>query len=75
MTHYRNLSGQSGVHSYEISESSIVIRFIDGSTYLYDGIRPGKDHVEKMKKLAASGEGLATYINKFVRDNFASRLK
>ena len=30
--------------------------------------------VEQMKKLAGAGQGLATYISKFVQDNYALKL-
>jgi hypothetical protein len=48
------------------------LKFKDGRTYLYDYAKPGKVHVEEMKKLAVEGNGLTTYINKYVRDNYSS---
>lgn len=75
MERYTNLGGDSGVAFFEIKESSILIEFKDGGTYLYDYMMPGEMHVEEMKKLARFGEGLNEYINKHVRKNYAAKLK
>ena len=73
MQRYLNLSGNSGVLAYDISTDAITVRF-DTGTYLYNCDRPGRIHVEQMKKLAVAGQGLATYISKFVQDNYALKL-
>jgi hypothetical protein len=73
MERYRNLSGRSGVVAYEVHAMAIVVRFADGGEYVYTYDRPGERHVEAMKALARDGRGLATYINRFVRDRFAQR--
>ncbi|HEY6160434.1 MAG TPA: hypothetical protein VI112_04400 [Bacteroidia bacterium] len=70
MTRYKNLSGTSGVRKYSISADHIDVQFSDGETYRYSHRAPGRTHVEKMKELAEAGSGLATYINKYVRDNY-----
>jgi hypothetical protein len=70
---YRDLSGDSGVDSYECGADWIRIRFKTGGTYLYDHVTPGSMHVERMKQLARSGDGLATYVNQHVRRNFSRR--
>lgn len=44
-----------GVSAYQIFEDAIILKFKDGRTYLYDYTRPGKEQVEKMKKLATDG--------------------
>lgn len=65
MEHYKNLGGDSGVSSYEISSSSIKIKFKDtAAIYVYTYTRPGQLHVERMKELAIAGHGLQAYINK-----------
>ncbi len=64
-------SDNGGVVGYEIRDNGIVLKFKDGRNYFYDHTRPGKVHVDNMKKLALSGSGLTTYINKYVRDNYA----
>jgi hypothetical protein len=71
MKPYKNLSGSSGIVAYEIGKNLIKIIFSSHvRPYVYTYKRPGKIKVEQMKELAKKGKGLATYINKFVRDNF-----
>lgn len=74
LTPYRNRSGSSAVDSYALMDDGIVIRFSDGSTYRYGEEHPGRYHVGQMKSLAMSGRGLATYINRYVRDKHEERL-
>lgn len=74
MQPYKDLSGDSGIAAYEIGPESICIRFMDGGTYLYDASAPGRAHVARMQQLAQAGDGLNTYINQHVRDNYADRL-
>ncbi len=72
MIPYRNLSGNSGVVAYELGDGFIKVRFRhESKIYVYDRERPGLGHVRKMKKLAAAGKGLSTYISQHVRENFA----
>jgi hypothetical protein len=71
---YKNLSGKSGVESYEIREKSIVIKFRYAGKYLYNYDRPGEEHVEEMKRLALAGRDLATYISKNVKKSFTKKL-
>lgn len=73
MKPYRDLSGDSGVDSYEDGVDWIKVRFKQGGTYLYDGDRPGLEHVDRMKQLASAGDGLATYISRYVRRNYSRR--
>lgn len=71
MKKYLNRSGNSGVTYYEIGKDYIKVLFIDmDKTYLYNYIKPGKVHVEKMKKLAVKGLGLSTYISRYVKENY-----
>lgn len=37
---------------------------------MYTDKSAGAKHIRQMKKLAEKGEGLSTYINKFVHDKF-----
>jgi hypothetical protein len=74
MNRYRNLSGNSGVRTYAIREESIAVQFADAKTYVYSYASAGRSHIDAMKRLAKSGEGLATYINKHVRDRYEARL-
>lgn len=75
MTPYRNLSGKSGIVSYELSEDSITVVFRSGRYrhYLYDGTRPGISVVERMKALARQGYGLNRYILSDVKHNFSRK--
>ena len=74
MKRYRGADGDSGVAAYECGPDWITIRFRRGGTYLYDTERPGTRHVLAMQRLAESGDGLNTYINQHVRDNYSKRL-
>lgn len=75
MPAYANRGGDSGVTSYEIDDDSIIIEFKDGSQYLYNDSSPGPAAVEEMKRLAQAGEGLNSYISRYVRKNYAKKLR
>jgi len=71
MENYRNLTGKSGVHSFEIGNDYIRVKFFSTfRTYTYSYRKAGSHHVEKMKSLARSGSGLNSYINKNVKNKF-----
>lgn len=74
MVKYKNLSGSSGVVAYEVGEDSISIRFEDGDIYLYNYSSTGFRKIEEMKRLAGTGNGLATYINKNVKNKYAKKV-
>jgi len=74
MKAYKKQGGPSGISAYAIGDDNIKIRFVDGSIYLYNFKSTGKQNVERMKKLAEAGKGLATFINKHVRKKFAAHL-
>ena len=71
---YQNLSGDSGVRFYAAGADFLRVWFIGGDGYEYDYDKPGRSHVEEMKRLAEAGRGLATYISRYVRENFARKL-
>lgn len=71
MERYGDVRGDSGVVAYETGPDYIRVKFKHGGTYEYDYANSGKFQVDRMKVLAASGEGLATFINKFVKDRYA----
>ena len=73
MTPYKNISNQSGVTAYEISDEGIRVQFVSGDVYYYSYTTPGSTHVEEMKRRASKGLGLATYISQNVREEFASK--
>jgi hypothetical protein len=74
MKPYGNKSGGSGVAAYAIEDKAIVIRFRNDDTYRYTYERTGQFEVEKMKRLAAPGQGLSSYISRFIGDRYAEKL-
>jgi hypothetical protein len=74
MQPYRDTSSQSGVAAYEDGPGYLKVRFRSGDTYLYDRRHPGPRRLARMKALAASGRGLATYIAQEVRDDYAEKI-
>jgi len=74
MQPYQNLGGNSGVRAYEIGEGSIRVEFVHGRSYLYTNASTGAAHIAEMQRLARSGEGLATYINKHTHDTYEREL-
>lgn len=69
MERYRNRGDDSGVSSYEIGTDFIKVKFSKTiRTYTYSYRRAGRVHVESMKRLALSGNGLNSYINRYVKD-------
>jgi hypothetical protein len=68
---YRNSGGDSGVSSFEIGSDYITVKF-SGSfrSYRYSYRKAGHNHVETMKRLARSGSGLNSYINRYVKNLF-----
>ena len=73
MRPYKNTSGHSGVISYEITEDGIIVRFTD-AIYSYTYSSAGKKNVERMKRLAESGEGLSTFISREVKERFEEKI-
>lgn len=74
MQRYRSTEKNTGVIAYEISDDTISIKFRDGSVYLYTVASTGKKHIAQMQTLAKKGEGLTTYINQHVRENYQEKL-
>ncbi|PST83164.1 hypothetical protein C7T94_11225 [Pedobacter yulinensis] len=73
MEKYANANGGSGVAAYEIGETFIRVRFVQGGVYEYSYASAGPKHVEAMKKRAQAGKGLSTYISRYVRDQYVSK--
>ena len=59
---------------YVLGPTFIRVWFEKDGSYEYNDSRPGRDHVEAMKRLAEEGRGLATYINRHVRENYSRKL-
>lgn len=68
MQRYADINNDSGVCGFDINPTSITVWF-DGATrsYTYSYAIAGQVHVEKMKQLALSGDGLNAYINRNVK--------
>lgn len=75
MQRYRNLGGDSGVLSYEAEPGAITVEFSDGSVYLYTDESAGAANIAEMQRLAANGQGLCTFINRVVRNNYARMIR
>ncbi len=73
MEAYKNLSGGSGVVAYESGPDFIRVQFSSGSVYLYAYASAGSQNIEQMKELARSGQGLNSFINTTVRNDYAQR--
>lgn len=68
MERYRNRAGDSGVSAYEIGNDYIKVKFSSSfRIYTYSYRKAGSSHVENMKRLAQSGSGLNSYINRYVK--------
>ena len=69
MERYRNSGGDSGISSYEIGTDYIIVKFTGTfRTYRYSYWKAGQLHVENMKRLARSGSGLNSYLNRYVKN-------
>jgi hypothetical protein len=53
----------------------IKVEFTSGAIYLYTYDSTGMQDIERMKELAVAGEGLNSYISKYVRKRYASKLR
>lgn len=75
MISYGNERMNTGVKAYELGPGFIDVQFRDGKVYRYSNRKPGRVKVEEMKALAQKSQGLTTYINKYVRENYEARLR
>lgn len=73
MTHYINYGGNSGVESYDSGDGWFMVRFKDGSLYLYTTKSTTEDHLYQMRRLAEMGSGLNSYLNRVVGKQYAGR--
>jgi hypothetical protein len=75
MPTYNNIDGDSGVVRYECGVDWIEVEFRNGREriYTYTSASVGSQHIEQMKKLAATGDGLNAYIIKNVAKLYASK--
>ncbi|MDY6391980.1 MAG: hypothetical protein SPL80_03985 [Bacilli bacterium] len=71
---YKDINNDSGVSEYELGSDYIAVRFKGTlKTYYYTYESAGQEHVEQMKRLAASGDGLNSYIGHHCRNLYDKR--
>lgn len=71
MQRYTDTDRDSGVQSFEIRDTSITVKFKGTNRlYTYSYQKAGSYHVENMKRLALTGDGLNEYINDHVKKSF-----
>lgn len=75
MKEYADIDGDSGIASFDAGDGYIVVFFKDGSAYEYTNAATEAAHVTQMIALAEVGEGLNSYINRNVRENYSRRLR
>ena len=75
MPKYLNKNGDSGILSYEIQADGIIVQFSDFSEYLYTSLSAGINNIAKMKELAIQGYGLNSFINRYVRTGYQSKIR
>ncbi|MEO7912577.1 MAG: hypothetical protein ABIV47_23250 [Roseiflexaceae bacterium] len=73
MEPYRNVAGDSAVVAYEIGDDSIKVLFRDGWIYTYNNESTGHSNIEHMKTLASAGSGLANFISRVVKAQYAAK--
>lgn len=73
---YKSENPNAGVQNYELVKGGIILEFADRDfRYVYNAEKPGAHHVAEMIRLARSGRGLTTYVNKHIRDNYAAKFR
>ena len=73
MIPYEDIDNDSNVAAYEIGAGMIRVQFKDGSIYRYTNSSAGAENIRQMIQLARSGDGLNSFINKYVRDGYEAK--
>ncbi len=73
MERYQNTSGQSGIEAFELGVGWIKIRFADGWLYTFTEDKVGRAPLIALQQFAVDGQGLNTYINQYVRDQYTTK--
>jgi hypothetical protein len=71
---YKNLSGDSGVVQYQLSEGTILVQFSDGSLYEYTIESAGGNAIATMHRLAVAGRGLNSFISTSVSKKYSCKI-
>ena len=75
MERYKNLSGDSGVVQYQLSEGAILVQFGDGSLYEYTNESAGGNAIATMHHLAVAGRGLNSFLSTTVRKKYSRKIR
>ena len=70
---YPDKGGDSGVRSTKRSQGQVAVRFKDGSTYTYTTQSAGQPAINNMRRQIKNGQGLNSYINRKVDQNYATK--
>lgn len=73
MKPYMNYNGKSGVVEYDTGVDWFLVRFRDSSLYLYTEKSTAAEHIYQMRRLAETGSGLNSYLNRVVGKQYAGR--
>lgn len=73
---YVSRSGKSNIRSVTFDDlgTQIIIKFKDGSSYLYTNTSTGAMTIKKMIQLARMGNGLNSYISRVVKNKYQMKL-
>lgn len=75
MERYANRNGDSGVSTYEIGPTYIIVGFIKGGVYEYTYASAGQNNIETMKNYALAGRGLCSFIQRHVKKGYSRKLR
>jgi hypothetical protein len=75
MNPYKNLNGNSPVVGYEILNDTLVVYFSNGEAYAYNHLSPGAFNTSYMMSLAHEGQGLNTFIESYVQDDYFRKIQ
>ncbi|WRQ05898.1 virion structural protein [Pseudomonas phage 9Ps-7B] len=65
--------GDSNIDSYLTGDDWIILKFKDGSYYLYNAQSAGETNIEIMKDMAETGSGLNGFINRVVQGGYVEK--
>jgi hypothetical protein len=71
---YEGSCDGSGVIAYLPQDDGITVEFRSRVRYVYTNASAGKANVAEMKRLAAVGKGLATFISQHVHERYARKM-
>ena len=75
MKKYKNLSGKSGVATFELAKDSVTVGFKTNAVYIYTNQSAGSESIRQMKTLALAGKGLSTFIDANLKEKFARKIR